>query len=289
VDSVPDFPAEEKDLVSKGWEKVILDVEPRKVYNVGRDGTTAYRQQYGLKHRISVTVHSIMGSTVRYLVSQVLDRKGDGLWEASMVVVLLSRTRRAQDMYFVGPKMQTINSLWMTLVGGGRYSEATDTILESLLSRTAINISQIMEVRGSFRFVPVEIMLPSKGEFVAYLIVSLKDPRTSYTGHTQDVRKRLNQHNSLRGGSHGTGGVHVNAAPWVLAAVVVGFNCRDTARQFEGRWRGAIDLYVRDCRGEVEPMEKIYRAEKFLQDGLRLLVCGNIRRNNANSTVPITT
>jgi hypothetical protein len=101
VDCFPALPTTKEELLAKGWVIIQVGREPEMKFNLGNNGLVGYREQYGLKHRIAITVHGIMGSTVSTLVTQIDRSVGLTLWEAAMVVVLLSRTRRASDIYFI--------------------------------------------------------------------------------------------------------------------------------------------------------------------------------------------
>ncbi len=82
------------------------------------------------------------------------------------------------------------------------------------------------------RFRPMDSTLPrSPG---VYLIVSTKKPHFEYIGETNNVARRIEQHNSLRG-------PHVAAQPdllpFAMHAYVVGFNNKTERLQFEAEWK----------------------------------------------------
>ncbi len=172
-----------------------------------------------------------MGSTVSTLVTQIDRSVGLTLWEAAMVVVLLSRTRRASDIYFIWEANETITTLWETLLKGDQYLEYVTFLLESL-TNTLHNDNEIMMDRPQFgMFHQKQTSLPLYGEHICYMLVSLKDTKASYIGYTTNLRKCINKHNSTAGGSTGSNCPHLK--PWGLLAYVAGFNSKELALKFE--------------------------------------------------------
>jgi len=70
-----------------------------------------------------------------------------------------------------------------------------------------------------------------RGEWVCYLLRSSCFPNRTYAGVTNDLRHRMRQHNGeLIGGASATR----RCRPWVLAAVVLGFDAdKSAAMRFE--------------------------------------------------------
>jgi predicted GIY-YIG superfamily endonuclease len=137
-------------------------------------------------------------------------------------------------------------------------------------------------IRKKFSQLPT--LLPEKGSWVVYLLVSTKDPGTTYVGHTSNMRKRLNKHNSYNGGSYGTNIDHSNLAPFGLLAMVVGFEAKVHARSFEQIWKNQIDLRRRNTKGKISSMTLMHLANPLIiqniheQDGtLNLIECGYIK------------
>jgi predicted GIY-YIG superfamily endonuclease len=285
TDTLPPTPYDKNALIGEGWEEVLIGKErPDKHYKIGRKGLAGYRRQYGLKHWISITIHGIMGATVDKLVTRLDNLQNKGLWEAAMVVVLLSRTRYAKDLIFIGDPQRTVDALWNTLLTGGKYNEITQYVLDCLIAREnqPNHVLKLPLIRKKFGQLPT--LLPEKGSFVVYLLVSTKDPDSTYVGHTSNMRKRLNKHNSYNGGSYGTNIDHSNLAPFGLLAMVVGFEAKVQARSFEQIWKNQIDLRRRNTKGKISSMTLMHLANPLIlqnvheQDGtLHLIECGYIK------------
>ena len=71
--------------------------------------TKAQRKQYGLKHYVTSTLHVLQGLTINKISSELNMISSDyNLWDVAQLLVLLSRTRKAENKIFVGNK-QTNN------------------------------------------------------------------------------------------------------------------------------------------------------------------------------------
>jgi hypothetical protein len=173
---MPSVPIQEDAPLKAGWVKRKVGKQPvdRAKYNLGNDGLVyAWREQYGLRHLISMTIHSVMGSTVLKLVCQIGRGREETLWEAAQVIVLLSRTRRASY----------INYLLKSLCRG-KDSKGPYVIDQTL--------------HHPFR--PKDIQLPQANDYCCYMLVSLSDPSNTYIGQTDNLRRRINDHNSSQQG-----------------------------------------------------------------------------------------
>ena len=290
VDTPPSPDLSEQDLLQLGWERISIGREPKlKKHKIRKQALLGFREQYGLKHRIAVTIHAIMGATVTKLITQIDGRHNRSLWEAAMVVVLLSRTRFASDIYFVGDKQATLETLWSALTMGGRFAELSDHIMKALLGKhdheplsnpyeTAIDLQALQHLQPLSTTV-----LPTYGEHVAYMIASVHQVNSTYVGHTKCIRKRLNAHNSYGGGSRGTGGHHRALAPWGLFAMVVGFDDKHDAASFEGHWKLSIATQQSRSGGRLSVTQKAAIAQQIINShhfsqmqNLRLVLCAKI-------------
>jgi hypothetical protein len=97
--SYPDDTVTPEELIeTHGWTKQQVGVSFMQEKPIG-PGVKGRRQQYGLRPRIASTIHAVMGQTIPALVTQVSEVEPYDLWDASQVVVLLSRTRKGQDIF----------------------------------------------------------------------------------------------------------------------------------------------------------------------------------------------
>ena len=70
------------------------------------------------------------------------------------------------------------------------------------------------------------------------MLVSINSPSSLYIGLTQDMTKRLKQHNSGVGARASS---DPSKRPWGLLAYITGFNYnRSLMRQFEIRWQNIV-------------------------------------------------
>jgi hypothetical protein len=105
IDDLPQTPIDKSSLLKAGWVQIQVGKHPDRKYSLGNNGLSGSREQYGLKHRISLTIHSIMGCTVPTLVTEVgLSREMGYLrghdWVIPSVVPKLCRRvrRRGTDL-----------------------------------------------------------------------------------------------------------------------------------------------------------------------------------------------
>jgi predicted GIY-YIG superfamily endonuclease len=152
-----------------------------------------------------------------------------------------------------------------------------DGIMDSIIHHTPIQLEEVLNLQDCFHYQSIASTIPKTGEYVVYMIVSLHSPCNSYIGYTKDLRKRINRHNSIWGGSKGTGGIHTSLAPWVLAAYVYGFNGeKHKAMQLEGSWRTMIERIETNSKHQMNPMNKIHKCESLLEENYQLIICCNI-------------
>jgi predicted GIY-YIG superfamily endonuclease len=246
--------------------------------SLGHDGLCGMREQYGLKHHIATTIHGIMGATVSFLVTEIGRSLNLCLWEAAQAVVLLSRTRRARDIYFIGSKKEVIEALWDALLIEDQFSSYITYLLKKLCDEEEPEKAFTIDQANEHPFRPIDIPLPTRNEFCSYILVSLKDTSYTYIGSTMDLSRRINQHNSYHGGSKSTN--HNMLKPWALLGYVVGFNNKQQAMSFEGYWKAIVrDEQVR-TKNNLNSMQRAELAKEVVLDqtliGLKLVLCGNL-------------
>lgn len=277
-----DFPPmdffNENGLTERGWKKVQVSYTTSQNETVFR-GVQARRTQYGLKPRIAATIHSSMGSTLSSVVTQVTN-KDDGydynLWEAAQVVVLLSRTRKAKDIYFVGDPSEVSEHLLQVLQRTNRFLP----YIRQLLSQLTSENDSLPILQNPCMFRPCDAQLPPENHGVVYELISTRDINVMYIGETKNIRHRLTQHNSGDGGSAVTKQRFLQ--PWAVYAFVIGFTSKRNRQTFESIWK----LRARSRGRRQQPLD----AEALLHIGhemaeewnrtrrtfLRVIRCGHI-------------
>ena len=279
VDDMPSPPIRKDELLAQGWTVIKIGKHPDRKYSLGNNGLCGTREQYGLRHRISMTIHAVMGSTVSTLVLHVGSSKDKGLWEKAQVVVSLSRTKTSNDVYFIGDSNTITDILWKALLKRNQFDEYIEYLVKKLCGdddSKAFTINQ----SSHHPFRPKDVQLPNPTDYCCYILVSVQDPSYTYVGQTINLRKRLNQHNSFAGGTSSTNRQHLK--PWALLAYVVGFESRDTCRAFEREWQCSIEN-EKISNINITAIDRIQLAERTIshewaqyEETLRLIVCGSI-------------
>ena len=155
------------------------------------------------------------------------------LWEKEQAVVLLSRTKTAADVIFVGNKSDTLTALVMLIQTRTQFAEYMEHIL-NVLTHTANQPVPVID-QAIFPFRVCDITLPQDRSGYCYILLSLKQKETIYIGQTLHLSTRLAQHNSGSGAKQ-TSPDHLR--PWAILAYVAGFNGnKQEMLSFETAWR----------------------------------------------------
>jgi len=277
VDEIPDIFDEDLLINGYNWKPIYVGMEPEKRHYLGQNGLYGCREQYGLRHRISCTIHAIMGASASYLVTQVSTLEDETMWEAAQMVVLLSRTRCAKNICFVGESSSTIDALWSALTTKDQFTDFILGLLKSLLSGTPSQFNAT--IQDDFPYRPKDWALPPAGEYCCYMLLSLADKRKTYIGMTGDMGKRLNQHNSSHGGSNVTSRIHLK--PWAILGYVKGFTSRDELRDFEQNWQKEVERIQQQRRRNLDPLQRFELSTNLLarREHLKHKLCVDIRTN----------
>lgn len=227
-----------EELLRLGWTKVSVGVAPEYTSTLYQQGMKAKRKQYGLKHHIASTVHCSIGHTMTKIATSLNAKTG--IWERAMVVVLISRVKKATDIIFVGSPRDNIEALKSGLRIRCQYDEYMNHVVDSLCGGiNGIPTQPISLSHHPCR--PRDIALPVDTSGCVYLLVSVRDERALYVGMTQNLPLRLNQHNSGYGAKRSCSPM---LRPWALYAYVAGFSAnRDLMRKFERSWQGHNAMY----------------------------------------------
>ena len=237
--SIPEGISYPNDLVAHGWkeERVGLALERILGAVMGKKGK---RHQYGLRHRVSSTIHAVMGSDLGHVVTKLslTDSLYRRLWEKEQVVVLLSRTVCAKDIIFVGRPRETIDAILQVIQIRSHYSEYMHHIID-VLTDDGVPVDNMRQVpalnQDLHPFCPLNVSQPNDASGYCYILVSLKDKHTTYIGQTKRLVQRLHEHNSGYG-SDSTSDYRLQ--PWALLAYVTGFDANVSAMlAFERHWK----------------------------------------------------
>jgi predicted GIY-YIG superfamily endonuclease len=247
---IPSISETQESLMRKGWTEQLVGISNTVVHNAGY-GIRAKRTQYGLRHHIGSTIHSVMGQTISSLVTRIGKHRTSpySLWMPSQVVVLLSRTRKAKDTIFVTDNpTEVANSLYNLLLKQSPFRDYLSYMLDQLCSgQQTTNIQSMLEINMHHSiFRPSDATIPTDNTGHVYIIMSTKDPSFIYIGSTKNLYIRFSQHNS---GVAALQTAPASLRPWALLAYVSGFegNSSDYV-QFENEWIQAKLNYMRSDR-----------------------------------------
>ena len=90
--------------INKGFVERDIGVAPERICILS-DNVQAQRKQYGLKHRVTSTIHAAMGDTLPIMATEISRNDANfKLWDKGQMIVILSRTKLAKNTIFVGDK-----------------------------------------------------------------------------------------------------------------------------------------------------------------------------------------
>ena len=190
--SVPGGNRTKAALLQHNWRTIFIGSSPSRIHAI-KGGLQAKRHQYGLRHRVASTNHSIMGQTLDKLVTSVGYLSAYMLWEREQIVVLLSHTRFAIDIIFVGNPQETADFLAKVLLRRSQYTDFICHFLEKFQG-SKVTIPELD--LGQYPYRPKDFDIPKDDSGFVYLLLSLKDNISMYIGQTRNISRRLRQHNS---------------------------------------------------------------------------------------------
>ena len=255
---------DENYLLSKGFKKVFIGCIPDRIHAL-QCAMKGKRRQYGIKHHVTATIHGCQGDTLHKLVTQVCSRNANfGLWDKAQVVVLLSRTRQAQDLIFVGGIESTIECLVEMIKKKSQNTDYMEKVINLLDYNKNLEEVESMNVFNyeahPYDFIHIE--LPDCNTGFVYFLVSLKDVRKTYIGQTYNIKKRIHDHNAGFGTSFTD-----EFRPWALYALIIGFDgVRTYMMSIENSWQYMCNIASR--QGMTNPKD-------LVRSGLPLVEASN--------------
>ena len=153
---------------------------------------------------------------------------------------MISRTTLATHIWIVGNKEFAISKMWEIIC---RKSQWTD-MMETVLSNLSTNADGVQDAHAQPDYIPIpevfpyricDIQLPHSDGGYVYLLVSLKQPSFTYVGETNNIARRLVEHNSGHG-SRSTRPSHL--IPYHIAAYIITHSMDVSGRMsLEHRWQ----------------------------------------------------
>ena len=240
-----DSEKQEEEYIAEGWRKQLVGTSTDRTHRISST-VQAKRHQYGLKHHVTSTIHASMGDTISKIVTEICNSSQfHKLWDKAQVIVLLSRTRNAKDIIFVGNMESTIQSIIRLCKMSNQWTDYMELILEmasvNYIRNTNIGIPSIRRDAHPFRF--CDRPLPQCNTGYVYMLISLRNKEATYIGMTNNITNRLHQHNSGLGTSFTAS---LRLQPWALFVYIVGFDSnRQLMFSLERKWK------VRRCEERI--------------------------------------
>ena len=132
----------EDNYINKGWDKVTVGLPPDRSHKIN-NYLQAKRRQYGLKHHVTSTIHASMGDTLPRIATQISCSNAIfKLWDKAQIIVLLSQTKFAKDIIFVG----NIESTLKAIIELCKYSNQWTDYMELILEMASVNYNSTTTV-----------------------------------------------------------------------------------------------------------------------------------------------
>ena len=248
-----------------GFYEVDIGLAPTRTQAITRY-QQAQRQQYGLKHRVTSTIHAAMGDTLSKVAMQITDTMFE-LWDKAQVIVAFSRTKVGKNVILVGDKEETIESIVKLVQRRSQWTDYMEDIMklitidetqENLTTRVAPSLDQ-----SSFPFRICDISLPQCQTGFVYFLISVRTKNFTYIGECKCIVTRLYQHNSGNG-SNST--ISVHRRPYAVMGYICGFNGGKKAlrRQIEKQWKERRDYLIKE--GNDDPRSWVRAGKSVLTD-----------------------
>ena len=247
-----DSEAPKQYYLDKGYSEVSIGIAPERTQSIGAD-IQAQRKQYGLKHRVTSTIHAAMGDTLSRVAIEVSRNNSSfELWDRAQAIVTLSRTKVGKNLIFVGDKNETIEALAALIQMKSQWTDYMEDVLK-LITLHPENVSDNDENEivasnsmnhQSYPFRICDVPLPQCNTGFVYMLLSIKRQTYTYIGETVCIRQRLKQHNSGYGSTSTTPSY---LRPFAVLAFICGFNGNKTLRRVvEQKWKERRDFLIRN-------------------------------------------
>lgn len=237
INKLPNGVISRENLLQNGWKEVKVGTAPEnEVRMYGK--IAAKRKQYAIKPRIAMTIHKALGGDFGSVATSVNFSNRDfgyRLWQKEQVEVLISRTHTTKDLIFVGDPTETADNLVELLFKVSPFSVYMRQIVDRMTSDDPSNF-----ILQPLRHLPYNVrntIIPSQSDSgYVYLLLSLRDYNTTYIGETNNINRRVSEHNKGIGSKVTTS---PSLRPWYPIAFITGFDLEDNndRLQLESSWQ----------------------------------------------------
>jgi hypothetical protein len=266
-DNPNDVPTEDV-LIQHGWKKVKIGVaNSDKIVNV-RGNIQAKRTQYALRPLGASTIDKSQGLTLSDGIAIEIS-PDNAPWAKYQVVVFLSRSKLAEKTVIVGNMQFAIDLMCNLIQKCNQYSKLVSGIVKMLTvnggGEDGVEPSFGIDLQRCFPFRSIAFSIPVDSCGFAYILYSIRDRRVTYTGETQNMRRRLLQHNSGVG-SEGT--APVSLRPWSIGAIIFGPKMRNKQTRLfvEQKWRDSIRNRGRTNIPTIQRIELVKEIVAWLNE-----------------------
>ena len=124
------------------------------------------------------------------------------MWDKGQLLVIISRTKKAEDTIFVGSKEETLDALVSILRTRTQWTKHMENILRvfTINYEEEDNISDECNrgemTQQQYPFRPYDIDLPTDTSGYVYMLISLRSCDFFYIGKTKDLHQRMRAHQS---------------------------------------------------------------------------------------------
>ena len=236
---------EDKDkttYLDEGWVQVTIS-NPEERTHLINGRIQCQRKQYGLKHRVTSTIHACMGDTLHKVAIEISDNDPYyKLWDKAQAVVMLSRTRLGCNTIFVGNQKKIIDAMISIITIRNQWTEYMERVLDVVCINRNDNESIPILTQEANPFRICDTLIPNCNTGFVYFIVSVTDPSFSYIGQSLCLKTRLQRHNS------GSGSLATSPArlrPFALYAYICGFDCnKNLMLTVESSWQSKRNTLI---------------------------------------------
>lgn len=253
------------------WLEVALKRRHSTQVVVGYGMMKARRLQFPLRYYVCSTIHKSLGETCPAIATQISSTESKyAIWERQMLLVLISRVQRLEDIHFVGSPRDTLKAMEHVLRDE-----------HSMAKKQAEAIKKLDWLSSEVRIVPPvrafnlhlkECGVPSLDCGFVYIAVSTENLRILKTGHCKNLKKEMDRLNdpSITEDS--------SAQPFALVAFIHGDKPEDNQAEIRREnlhtfWRNRIDedqygrwSAMKAVKYEVSQMKQLMRdAQCFEQ------------------------
>jgi len=258
-------PIDPEHLLQVGWKRVIVNCAPER--NVTLQGVMGYRKQYAMRHIGSGTINKQTGNTID---GQCAIEMSEACcpWAKEQIVVMLSRTRIASDTIIVGETKFAVDKIWNLITIGTQWT----AYIDQLLDRLSVNgnggsirdVDTVISFPSVYPYRISDISLPSDSTGFVYMLVSVKDCSRTYVGQTENISKRLYQHNK---GWGAVGTADPQYRPYAVAAYICGMGHMNRVERegIEKKWKIYNRAIMQESsHGRNDVMDRIEQGRRIV-------------------------